>query len=212
MLSHIVVGLNPVLKIVMKIGMALKKSFSITQYFDDFKTAISSINNQSDELITVESSYNKEVYQDKNICDITGLKITSRSEWKIIDEKNPNNFLNTYLLNDNIYIAEWHGYVTNKLFQKSVILHNEICNEFNLREKKYFFLLEQSSVSGASLKTRANYLKWLIDEIEHIHYQVFVGLRSIMKFVAKSGMAVDRRFWSSKFEPNLEIAISNIIK
>jgi len=221
--SNNFIGLTPTMKLIVKIGVKISNASSKTKYFDNLTTAISSLKNiefsDKKEIILEDSNTDKPIEladnntkasEGKLSLKIKNLKKTTRPEWTIYDINNPENFVYTYLLGDNIYVGEWHGYINNKLNLKSVELHNSICNEFNLRDNNYHFILEQSNVTGSSIKTRAEYLRWLQPEVVYMKSLLYVGLTPITKFLVKSGMVANKLFDIAKYEPDMAVAISNL--
>jgi signal transduction histidine kinase/ActR/RegA family two-component response regulator len=150
---------------------------------------------------------------DTTKCEQTGLTKTQKKHWIIrSDDEDTNSWASLYLLGDDIFVGEWHGYITRELNKKSDIIFNEILNTFNLREKGYHFILNNIDVKGTSIEVRTQYTSFLNEEIRFMKSHIFVGLNPVLKFITNIAMKFNKDFLITEYYKNLPDAISALNK
>lgn len=143
-------------------------------------------------------------------CKQTGLYKYQENHWIIRSVDDPNSWASLYLLGDDIFVGEWHGYITVELNSMSDIIFEEILNKYNLREKGYHYIIDNTDVKGTSLEVRSRYIPFLEKEIIYMKSHILVGLNPVLRFITNVGMRFSKSFLITKYHKNLETAISQL--
>ena len=145
-------------------------------------------------------------------CKITGLTKRQDKSWIIKSDVLSDSWASLYLLDDDIFVGEWHGYITKELNDKSDIAFNDILKRFNLREKGYHYILNNTAIKGTSIEVRARYTSFLKEEIVFMKSHVFVGLSPVLRFITNIAMRISKGFEITNYYPDLKKAITEIKK
>ena len=143
-------------------------------------------------------------------CKLTGLTKRQEDYWIIKSDTDPNSWASLYLLGDDIYVGEWHGYITKELNNKSDVVFYEILDRYNLRDKGYHFVLFNSKVTGTSLEVRSMYTPFLKKEIVYMKSHILVGLPPVLRFITSIAMRLNKAFDITEYHDNLPSAIESI--
>ena len=147
-----------------------------------------------------------------SICPITGLKKRQKDSWIIRLEDEPDTWASLYLLGDDIFVGEWHGYITVKFNELSDIAFFDILDSFNLREKGYHYIIDNSDTTGTSIGVRARYTHFLQNEIRYMKTHNLVGLTPVLRFITGIALRVNKGFDITEYHDNLLGAIARIKK
>ena len=143
-------------------------------------------------------------------CNITGLKKQQEDSWIIKSDDKSDSWATLYLLGDNIFVGEWHGYITKELNDKSDIAFNDILTRFNLRKKGYHYILNNTNVNGTSIEVRARYTSFLAKEIPYMKSHILVGLTPVLRFITNITMRLGTGFEITKYYDSLSEATLDI--
>ncbi len=145
-------------------------------------------------------------------CRITGLTKYQKDSWIIKNEKYPDTWASLYLLGDDIFVGEWHGYITTKFNDISDIVFEEILKEYGLREKGYYYILDNTHVRGTSIEVRSKYTPFLNREVEFMKSHILVGLTPVFRFISEIALRLTRRYDITEYHKDLLSAIISINK
>lgn len=143
-------------------------------------------------------------------CKTTGLTKRQDDNWIIKSDVKSDSWASLYLLDDDIFVGEWHGYITKELNDKSDIVFNEILTKFNLREKGYHYILNNTGVYGTSIEVRARYTSFLEEEIKFMKSHIFVGLSPVLRFITSIALRFNKDFSNTRYYSDLQSAILSI--
>ena len=143
-------------------------------------------------------------------CPITGLTKHQKDSWIIRNEKHPDTWASLYLLGDDIFVGEWHGYITTKFNDISDIVFEEILKEYGLREKGYYYILDNTHVRGTSIEVRSKYTPFLNREAEFMKSHILVGLTPVLHFISEIALRLTKRYDITEYHNDLLSAITSI--
>lgn len=145
-------------------------------------------------------------------CDITGLPKYQEDSWIIHSDIEGKSWGSISLLADNIIVSEWHGYLAKDLNYKSEIVLDYILKRFNLREKGYHYINNNSYVDGTALEVRSSYSTFLEKEIVYMKSHIFVGLSPVLLFITKTAMGFNESFSITEYHLDLKSAVSSVLE